>query len=194
MKLGWIFLAALLAGASLAEAAPRKLPKAATACQTPNDCVLVPTSCCGSCDLDAAVPMSAYNGDWIEEHGQPGCDGAGCPRCAVSEDWAPQQQGQLIAACEAHRCVVKDLDHMPMTACSKDEQCVVATPRCCACTWNNSVAVRADAAAKLNRLVCAPGTGCPACAQVGHKPKVECAKGRCQLRPREPRAARESGR
>lgn len=164
---------------------PPKTPPAATTCTEPSQCGLYPADCCGDCGAFTPDHVVAYNIDWIGEHAQPGCVDMSCPKCARDEEEFPQRQYQLVATCEKRTCVVKKLDHMPITQCTRDDQCVVATPRCCACDWSNAVAVRKDKQDELRKLACttsSQGVGCPACAKTGGLPHVECKKGRCALK------------
>lgn len=189
MQARWIFLLLLgMAGPVAAEPRRATAPPAATRCNEPSECALYPADCCGECGRFSPENVAAYNGDWVEEHNVPGCAGVGCARCAERDVDYPQHQQQLVATCEKKRCVVKKLDQMPLTQCKRDDECVAATPACCACDWRNSVAVRADKKDALYRMTCTTsnmGVGCPACAKVGGQPHVKCKQGRCALDVRE---------
>jgi hypothetical protein len=86
------------------------------------------------------------------------------------------------------RCEAIDLRAHPVSACTDDSECRLRVPDCCECGADTSferlVAVRADASATLEPLLCDPGTGCTECAPV-YPSSVEayCAPdGHCAVR------------
>jgi hypothetical protein len=180
----------LVCGLVAADPKPRA-PVAALACETPNDCSIYPRNCCAGCtaateeERTAAFTRDAvaYNGDWVEQHGQPGCADKTCGSCP--EPLA----SRVFPSCERARCVVKDVDRLGVTACKADGDCAAWVPGCCACGWNAALAVRKDAVERLRQLACAPGTGCGRCAATGPEPATVCRKKRCELvEPPAPRA------
>jgi len=168
-----------VAAKAKSKAAP-PTPAQASACDQLDQCEIYWKRCCGPCGDDATQArvgdVVAYNGEYVSEHGRPACTGGvSCPACV---EFRPSG---VLATCERSRCVVKSLDSLGATRCSRDDECVPHTLACCACSWDGAVAVRKDAIPRLYALSCEPGTGCGRCARPSKGPATLCRKGRCAL-------------
>jgi hypothetical protein len=104
----------------------------------------------------------------LDAHREAACaDPVACPACFRAADPA------LLADCQSNACTYVDFynpetDHRSeYTACEADDDCVLRVVQCCECgsdpTLSNTVAVRRDKLADLERLLCAPGTACDDC-------------------------------
>ncbi|MCS6797813.1 MAG: hypothetical protein NZ898_04680 [Myxococcota bacterium] len=150
-------------------------------CTRVSECVLVPRTCCGDCGEPRRGDALALHRDHVEANRREACAGiAGCPPCIASPD------PTLRATCEASRCEVVDLQALPLTECSRAEECRIRTKDCCECGGETSrgslIAIRADREADYARLACDEGaaTACPRCAPAyPGEAMAGCVEGRC---------------
>jgi len=152
-------------------------------CETPDDCVVVPASCCGTCGEPTRGDAVALNRASASTYRDMACgDDFACPACAGMPD------PTLLATCEANRCVVVDLQAHVSTECGSDADCRVRTADCCECGGATDpasmVAIAIDDAAAFEALVCGGDFGCPECAPAYPASySAVCDAGRCRFVP-----------
>ncbi len=156
-------------------------------CAEPSDCTLAANTCCGVCGRPSLGDMDAIAAAKEEAHRRAVCPDPDpiCPGCAAMPN------PNLGATCdrEEGRCTAFDIEQHEVSACTRDEDCIVRVPDCCACGADTSafnlVALRADRVADYLAMVCDTGMTCLECEPV-YPPNVEAfcdrASGHCRLR------------
>lgn len=81
-----------------------------SACARNSECVLAPTSCCGSCGERTPIDVEAINDAASQAHFHMRCEpNEGCPLVAcVPSAPMPSYPPEVTAACQAGHCVVRD--------------------------------------------------------------------------------------
>jgi len=154
-------------------------------CTGPEDCVVIPRSCCGSCGAatreDSIAVRADRAGDWSTMAcAADGDDPIGCPGCFMEQD------PTLLAGCEEGRCVVVDLYEHPSAQCTVDAECVLRARECCECGADTSfagvVAINSIGRTEFEALVCNDDTACPECAPVYPEDAMPvCHEGHCEV-------------
>ena len=128
-------------------------------CQENEDCLLVPTACCGSCDPTAA-DVRAVRAD--AEQNVCAVDCGACP-----EPTPGSIRPQLRAACVARHCMVVDLRKQDSTSCTADRECEARPTGCCPnCTDEHGWLALRKGVVDSTEPECTPIPPCLACAQV----------------------------
>ncbi|MCS6799920.1 MAG: hypothetical protein NZ898_15635 [Myxococcota bacterium] len=145
------------------------------ACSGPSECVLLPRTCCGRCGLPTPGDMIALHRSQADAYQREVCDGVACPECAGTPD------PYLIATCREGRCVALDLRDEPITSCSRHDECVVATNRCCGCPneHSNNVLAYNPSRGSLHAFLCDGDVACRPCAGTEMWWGAWCDAGRC---------------
>lgn len=159
-------------------------PVACPRCADNSECELALDRCCGPCGEPTLDDFDAINGEYREEHREAVCpEPEPCPECAS------QPNPALGATCEDSLCRGFDVRTMDLSACTADDDCRLRVTECCECGGDTSpaslIAIRADANAEYQSLVCDVETGCAGCAPVYPTDEVEahCADdGHCDVR------------
>ncbi len=127
------------------------------ACATSADCVVVPSSCCGTCGAATADDMIAVSRDSAANYRTSVCAGTSCPACA------PQQDPFLFASCGSGGwCAAFDLQASVAT-CGTDADCELRPADCCGCS-SRFIAVARASESEYLRWACAGDTsGCHSC-------------------------------
>lgn len=152
-----------------------------TECDAPSDCVVVPVSCCGSCGRATPTDFTAIAREREGEYrGREECATVSCPACE-----APPLP-QLIATCDAGRCVAIDLGTTAITACTRSEMCTLGvTASCCPCgdiPEHELFAYSASQAGALRELLCPGDFVCPPCVPFFPAGAAAvCDEGRCSV-------------
>jgi hypothetical protein len=96
----------------------------------------------------------------MEQRAEACVGGVGCPECFM------QQDQHLVATCAMGTCQAIDLRAHPVTACTRDDECFLASPNCCDCgELGVDQAIAISDAGGLNALRCdLSGPSCPPCA------------------------------
>ena len=152
-------------------------------CGETSECEVVSQTCCGECGEATLEGSTAIRADRVEDHFEGLCaDDIACDPCVGGPN------PDLVATCNAARCVAVDLSRLPLAACTTDDECRLRAPECCECGSDVSpealVAIRADAEADLRSLLCDRTAVCGACAPA-YPPSVAaaCVGGRCAVVP-----------
>lgn len=153
-------------------------------CSGPEECVVIPRSCCGSCGAatreDAIAVRADRAADWSAMACDSGDDPIACPGCFMEQD------PTLLAGCEEGRCVVVDLHEHPSAQCTVDAECVLRARECCECgadtSYTGLVAINSIGRSAFEEVVCNTDTGCPECAPVYPEDATPaCASGHCEV-------------
>lgn len=99
-------------------------------CGVPGDCTIAANTCCGVCGMPELKDVDAVNKAAGQAHFQAVCPEPGpCPACAT------MQNPDLMAACALGqgKCIALEISKSSFASCSKDEDCLLRTPQCCAC-------------------------------------------------------------
>ena len=157
-------------------------------CNSPLDCVLTKTSCCGYCDAPTLADAQGVNERQVQAMSTRLCEGEdiACPPCA-----GPPYPGHFIAACVANQCTAVDVHvgNQVDDRCETDGDCRVRGNTCCgncgvADDEFNSFAVSVAGGQQIADLLCGDVV-CEACGDPGPAPKVEAycnEESRCRLR------------
>jgi hypothetical protein len=153
-------------------------------CAVNGDCVLSPSTCCGTCGKPDLADVVALNRDEVSDRRDDVCEGVWtCPECAT------QNEPSLIATCSATHCRALDVRLDGVSLCNLDSECRLRVPECCECGANvaasHLIVINGARVGEYMALVCAPHQACSACAPV-YPNSVEpfCAEsGHCALRP-----------
>ncbi len=133
-------------------------------CEEPTDCELAFDTCCGTCGTPTLDDYDAILRERRDAHRDFVCPDPStlCPGCAV----APNPS--LGATCESNRCTGFDVRALPLSSCTRDEDCRLRATACCECGADTSpfalIAIRNDAESRYAALVCPSDVGCPECA------------------------------
>lgn len=159
-------------------------------CTMHSECVLTSAGCCDVCGSPTAadvVPVAAAReSDYYRQVSCPESESGpvACPACAT------QPNPHLVAYCDTAPfrpvCQLADLGAPPYSPCEADSDCVLATPRCCACgeiPLSETIAVRADHAGDIDALLCELGGGeCPPCVPIyDESATAACVAGACAV-------------
>lgn len=130
-------------------------------CSVTSDCSLTINSCCGSCGVPARGDVAAVNTDRSSDHyREVACPASAsgpvdCPACEGTED------PHLAATCDMTgfrpQCAVVDFAAPPYADCVTAEDCVLATPSCCACgaiDVGQTISVNRLQAGQVNAVTC----------------------------------------
>lgn len=145
------------------DGAPRPRFEDLVTCSAPGQCVLGAKGCCGlGCQPDDQ--LVAFRRGEDQDVIAATCDQTGpvaCPKCAR------QLPGYLQAFCTAGTCAVTDLRKDAISACTRDEDCVLRYGTCCQPCDGGSieslVAIRSGAEGELERQICAGTEACDKC-------------------------------
>lgn len=149
------------------------------ACDGPGQCVLVPSSCCGSCGTQSLESMTAVHADHTAAYFESLCpDDVACPACAALPN------PNLFAYCESGHCVAADAKTHAVSACTADADCRLRLGAdCCEpCDGSADQIIAVSLDNDLKGLVCTPNEGCPKCA-VQYPPNAAawCTGGHCAV-------------
>ena len=142
-------------------------------CTDNGQCMVISASCCGSCGQPTTDDMIAVNRDHVSDYRGGSCDGIGCPACFM------EPNPNLIATCDAGTCRALDVSTRPISSCSADSECTLRAPSCCACSSSAPIAIRADAEADFQSLVCVGDEVCPECVPAFPDWSAACITGHC---------------
>ena len=153
----------------------------AVACNTPLDCTLIPSRCCGACDeatLQNTVAVNLSHTGVVQS--QPSCAAVDCVTCDP-----PFPSPWLGATCRQSRCVAFDVRQTELTACTEPGDCRLrAGLGCCEnCTASPENFVSINRTVNTEPLLCggAPIL-CDACTPaVPPGLSAVCDGGRCLL-------------
>lgn len=137
-------------------------------CMEPNDCVLLPRSCCGSCGQPTRDDIdSVYVGLVDAQRAEACAEPVPCPDCEGIPD------PTLLPDCSMSTCTFLDLNPPSgpapsLSACETSDDCVIRAAECCECgaTINGQtvVALNREQRGFYDRYVCEDDIGCPECA------------------------------
>jgi hypothetical protein len=151
-------------------------------CTASTECVVVPETCCGSCGVAARGDAIALRQEHVAHYRQAACEYfPPCLPCADDPD------PTLVATCAAGLCEVVDLLEHDVTLCSDPADCRVRAQACCECGADTGpsslIALRTDAEATYQQLVCPADTFCAECASVypDEATAVCSGEGRCRV-------------
>ena len=155
-------------------------PETWRSCDDATDCVLEPNDCCGWCGMGRFSDVDAVNRERLEEHAMEVCpEPEPCPLCPGGP-----LDPQVVATCEARTCRAIDLGTLPLTECTRDDDCVVTYANCCGCSGADDevVAIRASAGRMaIDALFCAGGFCALDCApRIPPGWRAVCDAGRCR--------------
>lgn len=132
-------------------------------CSMAGMCAIVPASCCGSCGVATKTDQIAIPRDKSGEYRTRACTsdaGAiGCPACAGFPD------PELQAFCISGGCAPIFVPTDPISACTKDDDCVLVTGQCCGgCDSERSlVAIAKGKESEFMSQICDPRIDCAPC-------------------------------
>lgn len=164
------------------------------ACNTPSDCMVTGTGCCGICDSGniTAHDLIAYNKQYADvlQCGValklPPPSGSSTAPVACAPCVPPSGQGSLmyfLPDCVAGQCVVQDIRTSPVTACKSSDECQLrhGTGCCQSCSSADLVAVRNDGS--FDELACSGGLPpCPRCVPPPTDALANCSpSGHCEV-------------
>ncbi len=156
-------------------------------CTRTSDCTLVADSCCGVCGRPTRDDVAAVNASRTEDYYLD----VACPEArdepVACPDCAGEPNPYLVATCDMRGfrpvCAVVDLETSDYGACTRDRDCVLAAPECCACgeiDLYSTIAVRGDA--DVNSVLCDAELPCPPCAPVfDPRARARCQAGQCTV-------------
>ncbi len=151
-------------------------------CADNTECVLAINTCCGPCGMPGLSDYDAIRRDRQDEHFTMVCPAPEfCPDCAVDANPG------LGATCAGGHCQGFDISTLPLTECERDTDCMLRVPDCCVCGAGtdefNLIAVRTDAEADYQALVCPAEFGCAADCVPAYPSNLEaaCVAGRCTV-------------
>lgn len=154
-------------------------------CTVTSECTLTASSCCGVCGQPTIGDVAAVNTRRTDAYYlDVACPSARdeppiCPGCAG------QPNPALVATCDMRgfrpACAVVDLSTPEYASCTRDRDCVLAAPQCCACGEIDAfqtVAVRRDA--DLSAVLCDSDAACPPCVPIfDERASARCDAGLC---------------
>jgi len=134
------------------------LPADVTACTTGDDCVVIPSSCCGSCGAATPTDMVAVRKDKVSAARAARCTGVGCPACFM------EQSANLQARCVSGKCQAFDVRADAVSACSGPNDCKLRMAECCECGGTHVIAIASSKEAAYTSAVCPASPSCAKCA------------------------------
>ncbi len=153
-----------------------------TTCNDPNDCVLVPRSCCETCGEPTPMDVTAITRGSEEALSASLCgpDPMPCPVCATTPN------PSLFAACDDGQCKAVDLREDEASQCETEADCQVRPAACCECGAGTGadqiVAVNPEKADAFEASLCPEEVACAECAwEAPNEVSVACAGGHCEL-------------
>lgn len=159
-------------------------------CDATSECELTIASCCGSCGVPTREDIAAVNTERSSDHYRD----VACPASAEGPVDCPACEGMqdphLVATCDMMPfrpvCAVVDFAASPYSDCTTAEDCVLATPSCCACgaiDAAQTIAVRSDQASQINAVTCDLGDTCSDPCVPTFAPDLTpvCNAGRCEV-------------
>ena len=139
------------------------------ACEGPEDCVLTPNDCCGTCGFPTADSHIAIRLDQRPAYRDSlDCDLVDCPGCPGIALQAPN--GNVRAICgDSGQCEVYTVSESEEAACNEDDDCMKRWGPCCSpCVGEDNwdyVAINRNAEPGYTDNVCPDESfGCPECA------------------------------
>lgn len=97
-------------------------------CRDTSDCLLVSTTCCGTCGTPTLASLTSINVNERAEYVENLCrDQPGCPDCLAVNN------PNLYAVCNEGTCEAVDLRSHADSACSTPDDCVLLPDACCEC-------------------------------------------------------------
>lgn len=154
-----------------------------SACSVSSECIVVPASCCGECDLASRGDAVAINKRFSASHRAEACVGVEgtCPSPGWEGCYADPVH-ELLATCEAGRCKLVDLRTNAASECMSDDDCVLRSNKCCPCEGSGWDWVAVNRCSHIEPIVCDPGSGCTGCAPVAPSGVYAlCSSGRCYV-------------
>ncbi|MEM9072011.1 MAG: hypothetical protein AAGE52_26130 [Myxococcota bacterium] len=133
-------------------------------CTTNSDCELAAAGCCLPCGEVGLSDVRGINESQRDEYFSDVCpEGAACPPCA------PPPFPWLQATCNAGRCEAVDVRELPITECTRDEECRLRVTQCCECGGDVrpealiAIAGTREGFEGYEALVCDLGMSCGGC-------------------------------
>lgn len=162
---------------------PSPLCMGGSRCNEPSECIVTHAGCCEPCVEPTLDDVIGISPDDLEEYRASTCaDPVACPDC---EPAFPNPD--LVATCNARACVAVDVQGLPATRCTDDDECRVRTNTCCECdadpTFPNLIGITPLGVLDLLGLVCDSDATCDPCTP-DYPSDVEayCNAGRCDVR------------
>lgn len=131
-------------------------------CSGPGECLALVPGCCGTCGAPTLADVVGVNSEALDDLKAQTCTDPHptCPKCAQGIE------PNLVAFCESKRCTALDIRLDTVSACDKDDDCILRYPECCErCSPDpfNLVAIAKAEAAHYQAEICKPSQACPAC-------------------------------
>lgn len=146
-------------------------------CDTPTDCIVGSTGCCGLCPDAPFDSAKGINGARALAGDYRPCGDVACEPCAEVPPVSQTTQ-YYLATCEARKCGVVDLRTTPSTECETDQDCFLrAGIDCCPACSATSFAALSSTDFLNGRCT---DIGCPECVTpVPDNLFASCLDGRC---------------
>jgi hypothetical protein len=155
------------------------------ACETPGDCAVVSTGCCGICEPVTEDVVVAVNVDYADTFREVrGCGDVQCEAC--EELPVAERTGQnFYSVCVGGQCTVRDVRQQPFSECSAAEDCRLRCGAGCCTSCGNGedvIALRVDTDDAAEFCGGEPAE-CFACdCSIPASYQAECEAGRCVVR------------
>lgn len=148
------------------------------ACNTNDECRLLPTNCCGYCGEAKIEGFIAVNEKYLSEvYGELCADPVACPDCVE------YPKPNLVALCEQGQCQPRDLRQMDFSSCNTKDDCVMrwGSDCCEGCGGHPLEIIGLNKNTNWESEICGGPSPCDACVPQPFPPDaiLDCLAGHC---------------